>query len=91
MVYEWPGNVRELENALEHAWSSARATDRAAALPERITKRKKEPLVSERSYDNPTLEVIERAYIIYVLSPGAGTRLARQKCWASILRLCTAS
>ncbi|MGH7752361.1 MAG: sigma-54-dependent transcriptional regulator, partial [Gemmatimonadales bacterium] len=63
MVYEWPGNVRELENALEHAAVLTRASlIEAGALPERITKRKKEPLVAERSYRNPTLEVIERAY-----------------------------
>jgi two-component system response regulator HydG len=68
MVYEWPGNVRELENALEHAWVLSKANViEPSALPERITKRKKEPLVSERSYANPTLDVIERAYIMYVL------------------------
>ncbi|HKP49285.1 MAG TPA: sigma-54 dependent transcriptional regulator, partial [Gemmatimonadales bacterium] len=68
MVYEWPGNVRELENALEHAVVLTRGSlIEAASLPERITKRRKEPLVAERSYRNPTLEVIERAYIMWVL------------------------
>ena len=75
MVYEWPGNVRELENALEHAWVISKGNViEPAALPERITKRKKEPLVSERSYDNPTLEVIERAYIMYVLQSEGGNK-----------------
>jgi two-component system response regulator HydG len=75
MVYEWPGNVRELENALEHAWVLSKGSViEPAALPERITKRKKEPLVSERSYDNPTLEVIERAYIMYVLQSEGGNK-----------------
>jgi len=75
MVYEWPGNVRELENALEHAWVLSKGNViEPAALPERITKRKKEPLVSERSYDNPTLEVIERAYIMYVLQSEGGNK-----------------
>ena len=92
MVYEWPGNVRELENALEHAWVLSKANViEPAALPERITKRKKEPLVSERSYANPTLEVIERAYIMYVLQSEGGNKTARPKCWASIPRLSTAS
>ncbi|HEU4681218.1 MAG TPA: sigma-54 dependent transcriptional regulator, partial [Gemmatimonadales bacterium] len=56
MVYEWPGNVRELDNALEHAVVLTRGNlIEASCLPERITKRRKEPLVAERSYRNPTL------------------------------------
>ena len=69
MVYDWPGNVRELENALERAVVLSRGNlIEAGALPERITRRRKEPLVAERSCRNPTLEVIERAYIMWVLS-----------------------
>jgi two-component system response regulator HydG len=75
MVYEWPGNVRELENALEHATVLSRGSlIEAASLPERITKRRKEPLVAERSYRNPTLEVIERAYIMWVLQAEGGNK-----------------
>jgi two-component system response regulator HydG len=75
MVYEWPGNVRELENALEHAVVLTRGTlIEGSALPERITRRRKEPLVAERSYRNPTLEVIERAYIMYVLQSEGGNK-----------------
>ncbi|CAN5738527.1 sigma-54 dependent transcriptional regulator [soil metagenome] len=75
MVYEWPGNVRELENALEHAVVLSRGNlIEAGALPERITKRRKEPLVAERSYRNPTLEVIERAYIMWVLQAEGGNK-----------------
>ena len=75
MVYEWPGNVRELENALEHAVVLSRGNlIEAASLPERITKRRKEPLVAERSYRNPTLEVIERAYIMWVLQAEGGNK-----------------
>jgi two-component system response regulator HydG len=75
MVYEWPGNVRELENALEHAVVLSRGSlIEAGALPERITKRRKEPLVAERSYRNPTLEVIERAYIMWVLQAEGGNK-----------------
>lgn len=75
MVYEWPGNVRELENALEHAAVLSRGAliDREH-LPERITKRKKEPLVAERSYRNPTLDTVERAYIMYVLQAEGGNK-----------------
>jgi two-component system response regulator HydG len=75
MVYEWPGNVRELENALEHAVVLSRGPlIEGSALPERITKRRKEPLVAERSYRNPTLEVIERAYIMWVLQAEGGNK-----------------
>jgi two-component system response regulator HydG len=75
MVYEWPGNVRELENALEHAVVLSRGSlIEGSALPERITKRRKEPLVAERSYRNPTLEVIERAYIMWVLQAEGGNK-----------------
>lgn len=75
MVYEWPGNVRELDNALEHAVVLTRGSlIEASSLPERITKRRKEPLVAERSYRNPTLEVIERAYIMWVLQAEGGNK-----------------
>jgi two-component system response regulator HydG len=75
MVYEWPGNVRELENALEHASVLCRGPlIEPPHLPERITKRRKEPLVAERSYLNPTLEVIERAYIMWVLQAEGGNK-----------------
>ncbi|MEK6596691.1 MAG: sigma-54 dependent transcriptional regulator, partial [Gemmatimonadota bacterium] len=68
VVYDWPGNVRELQNALEHAvvLTKGDLID-AAAVPERITRRKKEPLVAERASPNPSLDVIERAYIMWVL------------------------
>jgi len=75
MVYDWPGNVRELENALEHAVVLSRSNViEAASLPERITKRRKEPLVADRDLDNPTLDIIERAYIMYVLQAEGGNK-----------------
>ena len=75
MVYEWPGNVRELDNALEHAVVLTRGNlIEAMHLPERITRRRKEPLVADRSYLNPTLEVIERAYIMWVLQAEGGNK-----------------
>ena len=75
MVYDWPGNVRELENALEHAVVLTKGPIiEPSALPERITKRRKEPLVAERSFQNPTLDVIERAYIMWVLQVEGGNK-----------------
>src|SRR5262245_40361289 len=75
MVYDWPGNVRELMNALEHAVVLSRGDMiEPAALPERITRRRKDPLVAERSSPNPSLEVAERAYIMLVLQSEGGNK-----------------
>jgi two-component system response regulator HydG len=75
MAYSWPGNVRELENALERAVIlSAGDVIRADALPERVTARRAEPLVSERAPVSPTLEAIERAYIQWVLQNEGGNK-----------------
>ncbi len=75
LAYQWPGNVRELENALERAvilTSSDVITP--ASLPERVTARRAEPLVSERTPTTPTLEAIERAYIQWVLQNEGGNK-----------------
>jgi len=73
--HHWPGNVRELQNALEHAVVLTKAAlIEPAALPERITRRRREPLVAERSSPNPSLEVIERAYIMWVLQAEGGNK-----------------
>jgi DNA-binding NtrC family response regulator len=73
--YEWPGNVRELENALERAAILTRDTAIAPeALPSRITSPAPAPLVSERPPANPTLELVERAYILWVLQVEGGNK-----------------
>ena len=75
MVYDWPGNVRELENAIEHALVVAKGdTIDVAALPERITRQRRETLLNERAHPNPTLEAIERAYIMWVLQSEGGNK-----------------
>jgi two-component system response regulator HydG len=74
--YGWPGNVRELENALERAviLSDGETID-VGALPERITERRAEPLVTAQiTAANPTLDVIERAYIMWVLQSEGGNK-----------------
>jgi DNA-binding NtrC family response regulator len=43
-------------------------------LPERITARKAEPLVGERVHQNPTLDQVERAYIVWVLQNEGGNK-----------------
>ena len=75
MVYDWPGNVRELQNALEHAVVLSRGDIiDPMSLPERITRRRKEPLVAERSSPNPSLDIVERAYIMWVLQSEGGNK-----------------
>ncbi|HSJ26111.1 MAG TPA: sigma-54 dependent transcriptional regulator [Longimicrobiales bacterium] len=73
--YEWPGNVRELENALERAAILAKkgAID-LDTLPARITSPAPVSLVSERPPANPTLETVERAYILWVLQSEGGNK-----------------
>jgi DNA-binding NtrC family response regulator len=74
-AYDWPGNVRELENAIERAVILASgSTIEPDALPERVTSRKVESLVAERTIENPSLEAIERAYIMWVLQSEGGNK-----------------
>jgi two-component system response regulator HydG len=73
--YSWPGNVRELENALERAWilTDGERID-VSALPERVTNPTPAGLVSDRPAINPTLDAIERAYILWVLDSEGGNK-----------------
>lgn len=73
--YAWPGNVRELENAIERAiiLTTGDAID-VNALPERVVEPRTEPLVSTRTPPNPTLEAVERAYIMWVLQSESGNK-----------------
>jgi len=73
--YDWPGNVRELENALERAAVLSRGGEiKPNTLPERLTSQKATPLVSDRLPPNPPLEIIERAYIHWVLQAEGGNK-----------------
>jgi two-component system response regulator HydG len=73
--YVWPGNVRELENALERAVIlTPGEVIELDGLPERVTAPEPVKLVDERPARNPTLETIERAYIMWVLQSEAGNK-----------------
>jgi DNA-binding NtrC family response regulator len=75
MGYDWPGNVRELENALERA--AVVAVGGAIVpqgLPERVRDRPEVRLADEPPPPNPTMEVIERAYIHWVLEAEGGNK-----------------
>ena len=73
--YDWPGNVRELENALERASIvTSGNVIKADSLPERVTSRSGEHLVRDAERLDPTLDMIERAYIKWVLEANAGNK-----------------
>jgi DNA-binding NtrC family response regulator len=73
--YSWPGNVRELENAIERAVILANnGTINPSALPDKVRQRRSEPLIADRSVRNPSLEAIERAYIMWVLGSEGGNK-----------------
>ena len=75
VAYTWPGNVRELENALERAVILTPGGEiDPTSLPERVSARVSEPLVAERVPSNPTLEAVERAYIMWVLQSEGGNK-----------------
>jgi DNA-binding NtrC family response regulator len=73
--YDWPGNVRELENALERAVILTRGSIiDVGAFPERVVERKARPLISDAPPANPTLDAVERAYIMWVLQSEGGNK-----------------
>jgi two-component system response regulator HydG len=74
-AYPWPGNVRELENAMERAIILTTGAEIPAdALPPAVTEQRTTPLVSPRTPPNPTLEAVERAYIMWVLNNEHGNK-----------------
>ncbi|MQA89949.1 MAG: response regulator [Gemmatimonas sp.] len=73
--YDWPGNVRELENALERAAVLSKDSVIAPdALPLRLRSRPVRSFISEKRPPNPTLETVERAYILWVLDAVGGNK-----------------
>ncbi len=75
LAYGWPGNVRELENVLEHAALVSQGPEISVdALPERVRSPRASPFVSERAHASPTLDAVERAYILWVLQSEGGNK-----------------
>jgi DNA-binding NtrC family response regulator len=65
--HTWPGNVRELENLIERlvVFSRGSRID-VGDLPQTVTPRP--PVLEKRLFDDlPTLEEIERRYLLHVL------------------------
>ncbi len=80
--YEWPGNVRELENTIEHAAIYSRTSQiMPEDLPSKIqntqpirqAKLGKQPL-ADLFEDLPSLDELERRYLLYVLEVTGGNR-----------------
>jgi DNA-binding NtrC family response regulator len=66
-AYHWPGNVRELENMIERlvVFSRGNRID-VGDLPPTVTPRA--PVLEKRLFDDlPTLEEVERRYLLHVL------------------------
>ena len=73
--YAWPGNVRELEHALERAMIMTPGdVIELSALPDRIVTHTADPFVGEHPHHEPTLEVVARAYIKWVLDSNGGNK-----------------
>jgi DNA-binding NtrC family response regulator len=74
-AYDWPGNVRELENAVEAAALHARSEiieiddlpSKVQAATPLAQVRKKHPEFANIYIDLPTLNELERRYLLYVL------------------------
>jgi DNA-binding NtrC family response regulator len=76
-AYDWPGNVRELENSMQRAVALTRYQEVAVEdLPEKIRTYKSRDIVISGSDpdDFPTLEELERRYILRVLDAVGGNK-----------------
>ena len=79
VAYPWPGNVRELESTIEYAVLHARGHD---VVPEDLPERLQSPQVraaarsplSALFEDLPSLDELERRYLLFVLDVAAGNR-----------------
>jgi len=76
--YEWPGNVRELENTIAHAALYARGyVITPEDLPAKVRKQTRaqpENKTQSMFNDLPSLDELERRYIIHVLQTVSGSR-----------------
>jgi len=70
--YEWPGNVRELENTIERLVVFSRGEIDVGDLPAAVVAA---PTLREQLFDGlPTLDELERRYLLHVLQEVGGNR-----------------
>ena len=75
IAYSWPGNVRELEHMLERAVLFAKGNRVSLSdFPEKLRENTPVPVAHEERASTPTLEVIEKAYIAWVLQQTGGQK-----------------
>jgi len=75
MRYSWPGNVRELENTIERlSIFSASGTVEVSDLPEVLQGHTMAPADGPLFDGLPTLDELERRYLLHVLDAAAGSR-----------------
>ncbi|HEY2745218.1 MAG TPA: sigma-54 dependent transcriptional regulator [Polyangia bacterium] len=77
LAYDWPGNVRELQNALESAVALTRFSEITVDdLPEKIRDYKSSHVIvaSDDPAELPTLDEVERRYILRVMQSVHGNK-----------------
>lgn len=80
LAYNWPGNVRELESAIEYAALHARGDlIRPEDLPPELQSVEMRAAAARSTFaalfdDLPTLDELERRYLLHVLSAVGGSR-----------------
>ncbi len=77
MAYPWPGNVRELQNCIERALALARYDQVTVDdLPEKIRAHRRSHVVvaADDPSELPSLEEMERRYILRVMEAVAGNK-----------------
>jgi DNA-binding NtrC family response regulator len=85
VTYDWPGNVRELESAIEFAALQSRGAEITPAdLPPKLQSNevreaaRRSPLAALFD-DLPTLDELERRYLLHVLKVAGGSRTEAAK------------
>lgn len=79
-AYDWPGNVRELESAVEYGALHARGAEIAPEdLPAKLQSKELQTLATRSTLaalygDLPTLDELERRYLLHVLEVMNGSR-----------------
>ncbi|MEY2937008.1 MAG: hypothetical protein RL033_7757 [Pseudomonadota bacterium] len=75
MSYTWPGNVLELQTCMDHAAVLARGTRvEKADLPEKVREPRRSEELIEATPELPSLEEIERRYILRVFEAVHGNK-----------------
>lgn len=78
-AYAWPGNVRELENAIERAFILSGDEIDLASLSPKIREASAGSFASAGSDGKPTLEEIERRYVMETLKSTGEDKVAAAK------------